>query len=126
MPTAPKKPARRTAAPRSSKPSLRFYHSEGLRAKTLAVLTTIEKAKDGTRHRGDLADVVVELLGSGMEYYFLKPLQIAKAGFLVEQSARLGMGAATGVMSSAIRTVIGRMDHRQLLAVCGYMRQLMK
>lgn len=126
MPTASKRPARRTAARRTPKPFLRFYHSESLRAKTLAVLTTIEKAKDGKPHRDTLADVVVELTDSGMEYFFLKPLQVAEAGFLVEQSARLGMGVATGVMSSAIRTVIGRMDHRQLLAVCGYMRQLMK
>jgi len=36
-----------------------FYHSESLRAKTLEVLTTIDKAKDGNHHRNELAAVVV-------------------------------------------------------------------
>jgi hypothetical protein len=120
-----KAPAKRTAKP-STEPFLRFYHSETLRAKTLAILTTIEKAKDGKPHRDALGNVVVELTGSGMEYFFLRPLKLAKVGFLTEQSANLGMSAATGLMASAIRTIIGRMDRPQLLAVCGYVRQLMK
>src|ERR1035441_6082020 len=65
----------------SSQPSLRFYYSESIRAKTLAVLTTLEKAKDGTKYCGALADVVVKLTDSGMEYYFLRPLKLAKVGF---------------------------------------------
>src|ERR1039457_281018 len=102
-----KPPSKRSATPRvkpqvkvaspSSQPFLRFYHSESLRAKTLAVLTTLEKAKDGTKHRGALADVVVQLTDSGMEYYFLRPLKLAKVGFFVQQSANLGMSATTGV-----------------------------
>jgi len=124
------KPADKAASPSAAssarKPFLRFYHSENLRAKTLAVLTAVEKAKDSKQHRDALAGVVVELTDSGMDYFFLRPLRLAKVGFLVEQSARLGMAAATGVMASAIRTIIGRMDQAQLLAVCRYIRQLMK
>lgn len=106
-------------------PSLRFYHSEGLRAKTLAVLTTLEKAKDSTKHRDALAKIVEELTDSGMEYYFLKPLKLAEVGFFVGQSANLGMSAATRVLASVIRNIIGGMDHAQLLTVCSFIRQLM-
>jgi hypothetical protein len=67
------------ASPPSSKPFLRFYHSQSLRTKTLAVLTSLEKAKDGTQHRGALADIVAELTDAGMEYYFLRPLKVANA-----------------------------------------------
>ncbi len=123
------KPAVRSA-PKSSvqqrKPFLRFYHSYALRVKTLAVLTAIETAKDSTQYRDALADIVMELTNAGMDYYFLKPLKIAKAGFFTEQSAKVGMSATTGVLGTVIRTVIGRMDPPQLLAVCGYVRQLMK
>jgi hypothetical protein len=35
--------------PPSDKPFLRCYHSKSLRANTLAVLTTLEQAKDCTR-----------------------------------------------------------------------------
>jgi hypothetical protein len=114
------------AFPPSPKPFLRFYHSESLRARTLAVLTTLEKAEDSTKHRDALAGIVVELSDSGMEYYFLTPLKLAKAGFFVEQSANLGMSATTGVLASVIRNIIGNMDNTQLLTVCSYIRQLME
>ncbi len=124
-----KQTSKRTAKQRvkpSPEPFLRFYHSKSLRAKTLAILSTVEKAKDGRPHRDDLANIVVELTDCGMEYFYLRPLKLAKASFFVEQSAGLGISAATGLMAPAIRTIIGRMDHAQLLAVCRYMRQLMK
>ena len=109
----------------SSKPSLRFYYSDGLCKKTLSVLGTLEQAQDVTAHRGALADVVVELTNSGMDFYFMKPLKLAKAGFIVQQSANLGLAGAQQVMGSVIRNIIGRMDGPQLLSVCGSIRQLM-
>lgn len=109
----------------SPQPFLRFYHSADLRAKTLAVITSIEAAEDGRQHRRALADVVCELTDSGMDYYFLRPLKIAGAGFFVEQSASMGMGATTRILGSVIRNVIGGMDNRQLIAVCGCIRELM-
>ncbi|MGA2590974.1 MAG: hypothetical protein ABSH32_13730 [Bryobacteraceae bacterium] len=136
MPTSPKRPDKPTAPPRakrlvkasppSAKPFLRFYHSESLRAKTLAVLTTLEKAKDSTQHRNALADIVVELTDSGMDYYFMRPLKLAKVGFFVEQSANLGLGATKRVFGSVIRNIIGRMDNPQLRSVCSSIRQMMK
>jgi hypothetical protein len=137
VPTS-KRPSKPTATPRvkplakasppSPKPlpSLRFYHSQSLRTKTLAVLTALEKAKDRKQHRGALAEIVVELTDAGMEYYFLRPLKVAKAGFFVEQSASLGIATTTGVLASVMRSIIGGMDDDQLLSVCSYIRQLMK
>ena len=110
----------------SAKPFLRFCHSESLRAKTLAVLTALEKAKDGKQHRDALADIVVELTDTGLEYYFMRPLKLAKAGFVTEQSANFGMGAVKRVFGSVLRNIIGRMDNPQLLSVCSSIRQLMK
>jgi hypothetical protein len=110
----------------SPQPFLRFYHSESLRAKTLAVLTTLEKAKDSTKYRDALADIVVQLTDSGMEYYFLRPLKLANVGFFVEQSANLGIAATTGVLAAVIRNMIGGMDSPQLITVCSYIRQLME
>jgi hypothetical protein len=136
VPASPKRPSQPKAAPRvkrltkarsmSTKPFLRFYHSEALRAKTLTVLTTLEKAKDSKQHRDALADIVVELTDSGLEYYFMRPLKLAKAGFFTEQSANFGMGAVKRVFASVIRNIIGRMDNPQLLSVCNSVRQLMK
>ena len=118
------KPAK--AASPSAKPFLRFYHSDALRAKTLAVLSTVEDASDATKHRGALGDVIVELTDGGMDYYFMRPLKVAKAGFFIEQTANLGMATAKKVFASVVRNIIGRMDPPQLVSVCGSIRQLMK
>jgi hypothetical protein len=90
------------------------------------VLNTVEQAKDSRQHSAALADIVVELTDSGMDYFFLKPLKLAKAGFFTEQSANLGMSAATTMLAPVIRRIIGGMDGPQLLTVCGFMRDLMK
>ena len=114
------------APARSSQPFLRFYHSDALRAKTLALLNTLEAAKDSTAHRDALGNIVVELTESGLDYYFMRSLKLAKAGFLIEQTANLGLGTAKRVFAPVIRNIIGRLDHPQLLSVCVSIRQLMK
>lgn len=136
MPTFSKRPSQQRATPRvkpsakasspPSQPFLRFYHSKSLRANTVKVLAALEKAKDSTQHRDALADIVVELTDSGMEYYFLRPLKLAQVGFLTQQSANLGMAATTRVLGAVIRNIVGGMDHPQLLTVCSYVRQLME
>ena len=112
-------------SPGPSKPFLRFYYSPDLRKRTLSVLGALEQAQDATAHRGALADVVVELTNSGMDYYFMKPLKLAKTGFIVQQSADLGLAGALRVMGSVIRNIITRMERPQLLSVCGSIRQFM-
>jgi hypothetical protein len=136
VPTTSKRPSKPKATPRVKRPAkassprpkpfLRFYHSDSLRAKTLTVLATLEKAEDSRQHRDALAGIIVELTDAGMEYYFLRPLKLAKVGFFTQQSANLGMAATTRVLGAVIRNIIGGMDNPQLLAVSSYIRQLMK
>ena len=132
MPTSPK-PASPVAAKRAkkkigepgSKPFLRFHHSHELRAKTLEVLETIENAEKPTTHSGRLTDLILELTDSGMDQYFLQSLKATKANFVVQQSAALGLSGVQKVMGTVIRNMVGRMDDRQLLSVCGSIRQFM-
>ena len=119
---SPKLPSKPSAQPT---PFLRFYHSEALRKKTLSLLSTLEQAQDATKHRDALSSLVVELTNSGMDYYFMNPLRLAKPGFIVEQSANLELAGVEQVMGSVVRQIIGRMDGPQLISVCGSIRQLM-
>lgn len=129
-----KPPPQRKAAPKASpvrpEPSsavfLRFHHPAALRKKTLSVLASLESAQDAAAHREALADLVVELTNSGMDAYFMQPLKAAKAGFIVQQSASLGLAGAMQVMGSVIRNIIGRMDSAQVLSVSGSIRQFMR
>jgi hypothetical protein len=128
MPVASKSRAKQVveAPAPSSQPFLRFYHSDALRAKTLAVLDTLEVAKDSTAHRDALGNIVVELTENGLDYYFMRSLKLAKVGFLIEQTANVGLGTAKRVFAAVIRNIIGRLDHPQLLSVSGSIRQFMK
>lgn len=135
MALASKRPPKLAAKPRAVAPSkagkkvlpfLRFYHSEALRTKTLAVLTTLEDAPDPTKYRDALAKLIVELNDAGMNYYFIRPLKLAKPGFIVEQSASLGMAGALQVIGSVVRNIIGRMDKPQLLSISASIRQLIR
>ena len=134
MPTLSKRPPtppakRRAASPPKpvAKPQrfLRFYHSEDLRIKTLAVLTALEQAPDPTKHRVALAELIVELSGVGMDYYFMQPVKMAKPGFIVEQTASLGISGVMRVMGSVIRNIIGFMGKAQLLSISGSIRKFM-
>ncbi len=107
-------------------PSLRFYHSESLRTKTLAVLEALDTAEDATMHSKALAELVVELTESGLAYYFVKPVQDAKVGFMAEQSTKLGIVGIRRVMGPVIRSVIGGMSANQLLTVSKHIRHLME
>ena len=105
---------------------LRFFISDSLRAKTVNVLNTLEQAKDCTRYRNALAETVVELTNAGIDYYFMRPLRLAKVGFVVEQSANVSLSGATRVLATVIHNIIGHMDETQVLFVCSYIRQLME
>lgn len=113
------------AAAAASRPYLRVYHSVALRTKTLALFEVIEQAEDPTEHREALAELVIELTNSGLDYCFIQPLKLAKPGFVVEQSATLGLIGVRQVIGSVARQIIGRMGGQPLLSVCGSIRRFM-
>jgi hypothetical protein len=124
---AVKRPAR--SGPRqatASQPSLRFYYSDDLRTRTLAILASIEHSAQPTRHRDALADIAIELAHAGMDYYFIKALERANVGFVIQTSASIGMAGVLQLMGTVIRNIMGRMDGHQLLSVCGSIREFMR
>jgi len=48
--------------------------------------SSLQFVRKAATHRDALADVVVELMNSGLDYYFMQPLNLAKAGFIVQSS----------------------------------------
>jgi hypothetical protein len=115
---------KRSTAPATTEPCLRFRYSKALRAKTQAMLAALEASPDDVKHRDAVADLVAELTEVGMDYYYLRALRLAQVGFVAEQSARLGMSGATRIISSVCRKFIERMDKEQLLIVARHLREL--
>jgi hypothetical protein len=99
-------------------PSLRFCYSEDLHLKTITLLDAMEQATDPIKHRQALGELVVELTSAGLDYYFLKPLDLARSGFLSRQSASFGISSVARIMGPFIRSTIGGMDKAQLLVGC--------
>lgn len=125
----PPRPAVAKPQPRPGEPApapfLRFYLSDDLCARTLTVVAAVEQAPEPEKHRHALAEVVVELTNSGMDYFLMQPLRLADAGFVTVQAASLGMSGAEQVVGSVVRSVIGNMDGRALRSVCGSIRRFM-
>ena len=48
--------------------------------------SSLQFVRKAATHRDALADVVVELMNSGLDYYFMQPLKLARAGFIVQPS----------------------------------------
>lgn len=109
----------------SELPSLRFFHSVALRARTIKVLDALEGADDPTRECAALADLVLELTETGLAYYFVKPVEAAQVGFVAAQSTKLGIASILRVMGPVTRRVLGGMDAKQLLTVSAHLRHLM-
>jgi hypothetical protein len=107
-------------------PYLRFYHSKALRTKTLSVLNALETAENATSQRETLAEVVLELTETGLIYYFVKPVQAAKVGYMAEQSTKLGIAGILRLMGPVTRRVIGGMNAHQLRSVSSHIRHLMQ
>lgn len=110
--------------PSVGKPSLRFFHSAALRKRTEAVLARIEHDGDATQHARALSGVVVELTEAGLDYYFLRPLRQAKFGFVVRQTANLGMAGVLRMMSPVINRILAGANTPQLRGVARHIRHL--
>lgn len=124
---APKKlaPTRKVPAGHAQPASCRFYLSEPLSRRVDAVLAEIDSTEDACEHRDALSAIVVELTNEGLDYYFTGSLVAARVGFIVQQSANLGLAGVKQVMAPVIKKVIARLDHEQLVSISGSIRTLM-
>ena len=114
-------------SPRRKPPaSFRFYISPELQERLEAVLAQIEGGKAATRHHLELSETLVALVAEGLDYYFLRTVKAARAGFLLEQTAALGIASVQKVMGPVVPKIAGRLDHEQLRSVAATIRELMK
>ena len=134
MPRSPasKAPAAKTATKRKKNvgdadvlASLRFYPAKDLHNRLLLVLDEIETATDATLHNAKLSETVNELTSAGLDYYFIRTLKEAKAGFVTQQSANIGIIGVKQVMAPVVRNIIGRLEHAQLQVIARSIRHLM-
>ena len=105
-------------------PSIRFFYSAALRKRTEAVVARIERDNDATQHAAALSSVVSELTEAGLAYYFLRPLEQAKFGFVARQTAKLGVTGALHFISPMIGRILAGADTPQLRGVAAHIRHV--
>lgn len=96
-----------------------------LQARLEHILEEVESSADARTLQQRLAGIFVELANEGLDYYFMLPLEQAKAGFIVQQTAQLGLAGMKQLMAPVIKGAVARLDHAQLVSISRSIRSLM-
>ncbi len=96
-----------------------------LAARTAAVVEKLRADDDRKQHLPELVKVVLELTETGLHYYFLYPLELAKVGLISRSAAKVGIAAAGKGIPVIVRRVVGSMSDDQLLAVADFLDRMM-
>ncbi len=96
-----------------------------LAARTEAVVAKLRADDDRKQHLPELVKVVLELTATGLHYYFLYPLELAKVGLVSRSAAKVGIAAAGKSIPVIVRRVIGSMSDDQLLEVAEFLDRML-
>ena len=96
-----------------------------LAARTEAVVAKLRSDDDRKQHVPELVEVVLELTETGLHYYFLHPLELAKVGVVARSAAKVGIAAAGRGIPVIVQKVVSGMSDDQLLAVAEFMARTM-
>ena len=114
-----------TASAASTLPFIRFHLTEALHQEARDAVNTIAADPKPTEYSVALADLIVELVQHGFDFYFSEPLRQADAGFVINKTADVGLSATQKMMAPVIRNVIAKLDDEQLRTICVFMQQIM-
>ncbi len=96
-----------------------------LAARTAAVVEKLRADDDRKQHLPELVKVVLELTETGLHYYFLYPLELAKVGLVSRSAAKVGIAAAGKSIPMMVRKIVGAMSDAQLLKIAEFMDGLL-
>ncbi len=96
-----------------------------LAARIAAVVDKLRADDDRKQHLPELLKVVLGLTETGLHYYFLYPLELAKVGLVSRSAAKVGIAAAGKGIPVIVRRVVGSMSDDQLLAVADFIDRML-
>ena len=116
-------------AARKKKPAaggrVAFEISAELRRRCESVIAAVRAAEDPRDHVGELSDVVVEMTDTGLDFYFLHPLQLAEAGRVATGTAKVGLAAARRGIPAVIRRVVASLSDEQVLRIADFIDEIL-
>ncbi len=96
-----------------------------LAARIEAVVGKLRADDDRKQHLPELIKAVLELTETGLHYYFLYPLELAKVGLVSRSAAKVGIAAAGKSIPIMVRKIVGSMSDAQLLEIVEFMDGLL-
>ena len=96
-----------------------------LQKRAEAVIEAIREDPTPRAWADDLAEVIVELTNTGLDSYFLAPLERIEVGSFAFGTARVGVAAAGKSLPTIVRRVVGGMTDDQLKELVEVMDEMM-
>ena len=104
---------------------LAFHVPQELRERAEAIIEKVRADETPKAHADELIEIIVELTHTGLNSYFLVPLQRVEVGALAMGTARVGVGAAGKSLPTLVRRVLGKMNDEQLREIVEVMDEML-
>jgi|GEM_PF-3297149 len=113
--------------PNSSKKYVVFFPvPDDTYKRAKAIIQKVKTEKDKRQYAKELADVVAQLTGEGMQHFFELPLKRAKINFFAANSARVGISMAKRGIDSVASGMLRSMSNEQLLEIAHFMDEIIR
>lgn len=120
-----------TAARKKSAPAdpaggrVAFEISAELRRRCEEAIAAVRAADEPREHLAELVEAVVELTDTGLDFYFLYPLERVGAGRVARGTAQVGVAAARRGLPTVVRRVVGSLSNGQVLELVDFIDEIL-
>lgn len=89
------------------------------------VIAAVRAADDRREHLAELTEVVVAMTDTGLDFYFLHPLERVGAGRMARGTAQVGVAAARRGLPTVVRRVLASLSDDQLLELADFIDEIL-
>jgi len=93
-------------------------------AKVLAIVAALRDDPADREVVGGLIDLVLDLTDTGLNYFFLYPLELVGVSAIRRKGVEVALGTAARVLPSVVRSTVRSMDESQLLQLADFLEQM--
>ena len=112
------------SSPEGDEHLVAFSIDAGLERRIREVLESIRQAEDKTAHAREVAEIVVEMTRTGLDYYYLLPLEQARVGFVDLNAARVGIASAGRSLPLIVNRILRNLSSDQLQVVADHVESV--
>ncbi len=89
------------------------------------VINKIRYEGPASHHVEDLFELVMQLTESGLDFYFLEPLERIKAGSMTVKLSKMGLSSAKKGMRMVIHKALKKLSDEQLTNIVDFLEEVL-